>query len=80
VAELGPGVMGFAVGDEVLGFTHKRASQAEFVVAEATDLVRKPANVSWEQAGSLFVVGTTAYAAVRAVSLSKATVRRCAAG
>ena len=71
VAELGTGVTGFAVGDEVLGFTHKRASQAEFVVAEATDLVRKPGNVSWEQAGSLFVAGTTAYAAVRAVSLSE---------
>jgi NADPH:quinone reductase-like Zn-dependent oxidoreductase len=70
VAVLGTGVTGFAVGDEVLGFTHKRASQAEFVVAEATDLVRKPGNVSWEQAGSLFVAGTTAYAAVRAVSLS----------
>ena len=33
--------------------------------------VRKPGNVSWEQAGSLFVAGTTAYAAVRAVSLSE---------
>ncbi len=30
-------------------------------------LIRKPAGVPWEVAGSLFVAGTTAYAAVRAV-------------
>jgi NADPH:quinone reductase-like Zn-dependent oxidoreductase len=69
VTELGQGVEAFAVGDEVLGFTNARASHADLVLVEATDLVRKPANVSWEVAGSLFVAGTTAYAAVRAVSL-----------
>jgi NADPH:quinone reductase-like Zn-dependent oxidoreductase len=31
--------------------------------------VSRPANVSWEQAGALFVAGTTAYAAVRSVAL-----------
>ncbi len=67
VAALGPGVTGFAVGDEVLGFTNRRASHARFVAARADELTRKPANVSWEVAGSLFVAGTTAYAAVRAV-------------
>ena len=71
VVELGSGVDGFAVGDEVIGFTHNRASHAEFVVAEATDLTPKPAGVSWEQAGALFIAGTTAYAAVRSVSLKK---------
>jgi NADPH:quinone reductase-like Zn-dependent oxidoreductase len=69
VAELGAGVSEFAVGDEVIGFTEKRASQAEYVVVEAAHLVRRPARVSWEQAGALFVVGTTAYAAIRAVTL-----------
>jgi NADPH:quinone reductase-like Zn-dependent oxidoreductase len=38
------------------------------VVAEAANLAPKPPNVSWEQAGGLFVAGTTAYAAVRAVN------------
>ncbi len=71
VAALGEGVQGFAVGDEVIGFTHKRASQAEFVVVEASDLTHRPHNVSWEVAGSLFVAGTTAYAAIRAVSLQR---------
>jgi NADPH:quinone reductase-like Zn-dependent oxidoreductase len=71
VAAVGEGVQGFAVGDEVIGFTHKRASQAEFVVVEASDLTHRPRNVSWEAAGSLFVAGTTAYAAIRAVSLKR---------
>jgi NADPH:quinone reductase-like Zn-dependent oxidoreductase len=70
VEELGPGVTGFAVGDEVFGFTDNRASHAELVVAEAANLVRKPAGVSWEVAGSLYVAGATAYAMVRAVSVS----------
>src|ERR1700744_4765626 len=38
VAAAGPGVTGFEPGDEVLGWTDNRASQAEYVVAEATDL------------------------------------------
>ena len=70
VAEVGPGVTGFAVGDEVLGFVHTRGSHAEFVVAEVDNLARRPAGVPWEVAGSLFVAGTTAYAAVRAVDLA----------
>lgn len=67
--ELGEGVRGFAVGDEVIGWTDNRASHAEFVVVEAAHLVHKPAGVSWEAAGSLFVVGATAHAMVRAVSV-----------
>jgi NADPH:quinone reductase-like Zn-dependent oxidoreductase len=40
------------------------------VVVPVEHLVAKPAAVSWEAAGALFVAGTTAYAAVRAVGLS----------
>ena len=69
VADTGLGVTNVAVGDEVIGFTNERASQAEFVVVESGNLVPRPGNVSWEQAGALFVAGTTAYAAVRSVSL-----------
>jgi len=67
-AEIGAGTEGFTSGDEVIGFTDNRASHAEFVVVEAADLIHRPADVPWEQAGSLFVSGTTAYAAVRAVA------------
>jgi NADPH:quinone reductase-like Zn-dependent oxidoreductase len=67
VAELGSGVSGFAVGDEVIGFSNQRSSQAEYVTVPATQLTPKPAAVPWEVAGSLYVAGVTAYAAVRAV-------------
>jgi NADPH:quinone reductase-like Zn-dependent oxidoreductase len=69
VAEVGKGVDTFAVGDEVLGFTDNRASQAQFVAVPAEQLTAKPPEVSWEVAGALYVAGTTAYAAVRAVAL-----------
>jgi NADPH:quinone reductase-like Zn-dependent oxidoreductase len=68
VDEVGPGVTGIAVGDEVIGFTHARASHAEVVAVDAANLVPKPAGVPWEVAGSLFVAGTTAWAAVHAVA------------
>ncbi len=68
VTEVGPGVDGFAPGDEVLGWTDDRAAHAELVAVEADKLVPKPAGVPWEAAGSLHVVGATAWAAVRAVA------------
>lgn len=74
VAGLGPGVTGFDVGDEVLGFSERRSSQAEFVSVPAGQLTAKPVAVPWEVAGSLFVAGTTAYAAVRAVKLGDGDV------
>jgi NADPH:quinone reductase-like Zn-dependent oxidoreductase len=70
VAEVGTGAKTFAVGDPVLGFTHQRASHADFVVVPANQLTAKPPAVSWDVAGALFVAGTTAYAAVRAVALT----------
>jgi NADPH:quinone reductase-like Zn-dependent oxidoreductase len=70
VAELGAGVNGFAVGDEVIGFSMKRSSQAEYVSVPANQLTPRPSTVSWEVAGSLFVAGVTAYAAVRAVQIA----------
>jgi len=70
VEQAGDAVDGWAVGDEVIGFTHNRASQAELVVVEAENVTPRPAGVSWPVAGSLFVAGTTAYAVVRAVSAS----------
>ncbi|MGI5134243.1 MULTISPECIES: NADP-dependent oxidoreductase [unclassified Streptomyces] len=70
VEEVGDGADGFAPGDEVIGFTHRRASHAEYVLAETTELIHRPEGVPWDQGGSLFVAGTTAYAAVRAVGLA----------
>jgi NADPH:quinone reductase-like Zn-dependent oxidoreductase len=68
VTAVGTGVAEFAVGDEVLGFSWRRSSHATHTAVPATQLVRKPPELSWEVAGSLYVVGCTAYAAVRAVA------------
>jgi NADPH:quinone reductase-like Zn-dependent oxidoreductase len=57
----------FAAGAEVFGFTDNRASHAEYVVVEAGDLVSRPPEVPWEQAGSLYVAGLTTYKEVRAI-------------
>jgi NADPH:quinone reductase-like Zn-dependent oxidoreductase len=71
IERVGDSVENFSVGDEVIGFTDDRASQAEYVTVDAKHLIRRPEHVSWEQAGALFVVGTTAYAAIHAVGLRK---------
>jgi NADPH:quinone reductase-like Zn-dependent oxidoreductase len=77
VTEVGPGVEGVegvAVGDEVIGYTDNRASHAELAVVEAEHLTPRPSAVPWEVAGALYVVGATAYAAVRAVDLREGEV------
>jgi NADPH:quinone reductase-like Zn-dependent oxidoreductase len=74
VAETGSGVEDFAEGDEVIGFTDNRGSHAEYVVVPVENLTAKPAEVSWDVAGALNVAGKTAYAAVRAVGLSRGDV------
>jgi NADPH:quinone reductase-like Zn-dependent oxidoreductase len=71
VERVGDNVEKFKAGDEVIGFTDHRASQAEYVTVDADHLIQRPSHVAWEQAGALFVVGTTAYAAVKAVGLQK---------
>jgi NADPH:quinone reductase len=68
VEQVGPAVRGVAVGDEVIGYTDNRASHAEYVVVEATNLTPKPAAIPWEVAGALFVAGVTGVATVRAVT------------
>jgi NADPH:quinone reductase len=67
VLEVGDGVGDFAPGDEVLGFSFQRSSHATHTVVPVDQLIHKPAELSWEVAGSLYVVGVTAYAAVNAV-------------
>jgi NADPH:quinone reductase-like Zn-dependent oxidoreductase len=71
VEEVGEQTNGFKPGDEVIGFTHNRASHAEYVLVDAKNATPRPPNVSWEAAGALFVAGATAYATVRAVELER---------
>ncbi|MDV9169790.1 NADP-dependent oxidoreductase [Streptomyces sp. W16] len=68
VTALGDGVTDFGLGDEVLGFSWQRSSHATHVVVPVTQLIPKPDALSWEVAGSLYVVGCTAWAAVDAVA------------
>ena len=71
VSAVGDGVTEFAVGDEVLGWSWGRSSHADYVAVPVTQLISKPAALSWEVAGSLYVVACTAYAAVRAVGAGR---------
>jgi NADPH:quinone reductase-like Zn-dependent oxidoreductase len=71
IEEVGAGIDGFSPGDEVIGFSLKRSSQAELVLVEAGDLTRKPEKVTWEVAGGLYVAGVTAWGAVSSVHLKE---------
>jgi NADPH2:quinone reductase len=67
VSAVGDGVDDFVIDDHVLGFSFRRSSHATYVSVPTSQLIHKPVKLSWEVAGSLYVVGCTAYAAVRAV-------------
>ncbi|MGH3320716.1 MAG: NADP-dependent oxidoreductase [Streptosporangiaceae bacterium] len=67
VTAVGPDADGFAVGDEVLGFSWRRSSHATHAAVPVGQLIRKPPQLGWAVAGSLYIVGCTAYAAVHAV-------------
>ena len=60
IEALGPGVTDLAVGDEVFG--RGAGTYAQYAVAPATTLARKPAPISFEQAATLPVGGVTAWA------------------
>src|SRR5258707_14864463 len=63
IEEAGAGAGGFSPGDEVIGFTNRRASPAELVLGGAGDLTRKPEKGSWGGAGGLFVPGAAPWGA-----------------
>jgi NADPH:quinone reductase-like Zn-dependent oxidoreductase len=66
VAAVGTHVTRLGVGDEVLGGASMKAAGAfaEMVVAEEKAVVTKPANLSWEEAAAIPVVGLTAFQAM----------------
>lgn len=63
VAEVGPGVTGFAVGDPVLALTQGKG-YAAYVAVEARLAVRKPDNISFDEAAGVPVAGITAWQAL----------------
>lgn len=66
VAAVSDGVSRLRVGDEVLGGASMKAAGAfaEMVVAEEKAVVKKPANLSWEEAAAIPIVGLTAFQAI----------------
>ena len=68
VDELGDAVTTVALGDEVLGWAS--LCQADFVLARATSVAPKPAELDWETAGGLGLVGNTAVRASGAIGLT----------
>ena len=72
VTAVGPQAVGpagpIAVGDEVIAYRTSGA-YAEQLVVPATEVVPKPARLSWEQAGGLLLTGATAIHALETVGV-----------
>jgi NADPH:quinone reductase-like Zn-dependent oxidoreductase len=67
VESVGMGVTRFAPGDEVFGmpwFPRQAAAYAEYVTAPSRQLARKPASLSFAQAGALPLASLTAWQAL----------------
>ena len=69
VSALGAGVVGAAVGDEVIIYPAPGAYATELVVP-AAELTAKPAALGWSEAAGLLLTGATAVHALTAVHVS----------
>lgn len=67
VTAVGADVHDVKIGDEVLGWAQDWAAHAEFAAVPVEQLVPKPAVLSWDVAGSLYVTPMAGLAAVQAV-------------
>ncbi|PZQ88985.1 MAG: hypothetical protein DI534_09395 [Leifsonia xyli] len=70
IVELGPDVVGWAVGDEVV-VTGARGSYASHAVVPVSGLTRKPAALSWAQAAGIGIPAGTAFQALRSLGVSE---------
>ncbi|MDH2416735.1 NADP-dependent oxidoreductase [Nocardioides sp. CER19] len=70
VAEVGSDVEGLAVGDEVAAYRVSGGYASE-LVAKATNVFRKPASLSFEEASGLMLVGATAVHALEAARVGE---------
>ncbi|MBA3799684.1 MAG: NADP-dependent oxidoreductase, partial [Geodermatophilaceae bacterium] len=69
VDEVGDGVSGVQIGDEVLGYC-TLAAHAELIVVDAGAVVPRPRTMPWEVAGGLSASGQTALNALRDLGVS----------
>lgn len=72
VLSVGPGVTGWAPGDEVV-VREARGAYTTHLVAPASHLVRKPAAVSWEEAAAIGVPAGTAHQALVSLGVEPGT-------
>jgi NADPH:quinone reductase-like Zn-dependent oxidoreductase len=69
VAAVGRNVTTFAPGDEVIAGTKRMGGHAQYAAVPAADVVRKPANLSFEDSAALIFGGHTALAYLGRVTL-----------
>lgn len=69
VTQLGAGVEGVAIGQEVIGWSDRRGAQADFAVLPWRNIVSKPGGMSWDTAAAIPTVGATATSALAALDL-----------
>jgi NADPH:quinone reductase-like Zn-dependent oxidoreductase len=67
IVAVGADVLGFAVGDAVLGWHQSWDAHAPFVAIPAVQLVSKPHALSWDVGGSLYTTPMAGLGAIRAV-------------
>lgn len=70
IDQVGEGVRGFEVGEDVIGWS-LLACYAEYVVVSADQVVRKPDSMPWEEAGVLTASGQTAHTALQALEIGQ---------
>jgi NADPH:quinone reductase-like Zn-dependent oxidoreductase len=70
VSEVGPGVVGVQVGDEVIVYPVTGA-YADQVLVPVSSLIPKPRALGWSEAGGLMLAGTTAAHALHAAGVGQ---------
>ncbi|RZU37833.1 NADPH:quinone reductase-like Zn-dependent oxidoreductase [Streptomyces sp. BK022] len=75
VEKVGAAVTEYAPGDEVIAYdrmdTVQHGAYAELVPVPVRSLARKPASLSWQQAGGLPLAGLAAYQSLQAADVAK---------
>lgn len=69
IDQVSAGVTAFQPGDAVFG-GKRMFAQADYLVIDPTRVIRKPAKLSFEQAGALDIAGRAAWASVRSLGLT----------
>lgn len=71
IAEVGPNVTGFAIGDAVFGYSNmmRQGADAEYAVISASEIAHKPQSLDFVVAAAIPVTGLTAWQALAIGSL-----------